>query len=766
VSTASESRPRSVRFGVFEVDFAARELRKQGRRVRLQEQPFQVLERLLERAGEVVSRDELRRVLWGDAVHVDFDHGLNNAIVRLREVLGDNADAPHFIETIPRHGYRFIFPLAELPPAPAIEAASSPDARTHRRVQWAALGVGLAAALAAAAVLRSNQPLSSREARGEPTAGPPSIAVLPFTSLSSDLEDQHFADGLTEELIDKLARIHGLRVVARSSSSQFKGKRAAAAEIGRALHVAHFLEGSVRRSGDRLRITAQLVDARADEHVWSQTFDRTAGDIFEIQEGIAFAVAAALRVSLLDSDQARVRLRGTSDVEAHRRYTIAQAYLSGRVRPYDSALVKRLLDEAVARDPSYAAAHAGLARFYFRRSWSTMEDPEQSARLGVEAAERALALDPGSSDAVLESATFQFWRHRFWGDYGAYVAAKRGVQRAIELDPANASAFFELCRALVWTEPDVALSSCERVLELDRLLMPPQMMAVTLLGNRGQLAAARERCAAAEARQAIDRCRVPLGVLELAFGNFGEAHALLADADRAAERIARWSLFMALGDLEKARGLLGFGDERFEQVLSAAARAAMAGEHAEAFALLDRGRAEFPYSRVLDLPAARFALIAGQPERALAILAERLPDVVSGIEPISARNLLPALDLATAYQQTGAQLQAKALVERAAAYLDGPLAPKVPMFTYQRARAHALAGQHDAAFRALDRAFDQGLRTTWALDLHPQSLFYVDPIEADPALESLRGDARLARWLARVHAENRRLRAQLRAAGA
>jgi len=180
----------------------------------------------------------------------------------------------------------------------------------------------------------------------------------------------------------------------------------------------------------------------------------------------------------------------------------------------------------------------------------------------------------------------------------------------------------------------------------------------------------------------------------------------------------------------------------------------MDGRYEQAFTVLEQHRKEYPLSHLLDFPTAKFALIAGRPQQAFEILEQRLPDLVNGIEPISPRNLLPALDLATAQLNTDARNEARALLERIATYLDGSGALRLPMFAFQRARAHALAGEPDAALRALDRAYDEGLRTTWALDMRPQSLLYIDPIDADPAFGALRDDPRLAHWFTRIRADN------------
>ncbi|HKU17519.1 MAG TPA: winged helix-turn-helix domain-containing protein [Steroidobacteraceae bacterium] len=740
--------PEVHRFGVFEVDMQSRELRKQGRRVRLQEQSFHILSSLLQRPGEVVTREQLREQLWPSSVYVDFDHGLNNAIARLRRALGDDAATPRFIETLPRLGYRFIYP---------VDSAAAPvqPARWWQR-PWAVASMSVVALMVAAPAAWLMRPAVDRPAAAQPQL--PALAVLPFTSLSPPGEDQQFADGLTEELTAQLAGISGLRVVARTSAQRFKDKHESAAAIADALQVGYLLEGSVRRSGEHLRITAQLIDARKDEHLWSQIFERDLGDIFRIQEDISFAVASALQIELLASDQSRIRARGTTDPEAHRLFVIAQAHLLGRTKGADPALAKRLLESAIERDPHYARAHAGLARYYFRRAWGTLTEIEESSLLGTAAAERAFALDPSSSEALQARASFAFWRSRFQDDYEAHLAGESDMQRAIGMDPASSLAFEEFGRAIFWNEPDMASSLFERAIEVDALCAAPHVLIASALGNRGQLEAARRRCTDLIARYPdAFGCHMAIATLETYFGELVEAATHLRAIEKrigGAARVQLWSVHMSLGDRSGAEQWLDFGKNPFEAHLAAAARLAMDGRHDAAFELLAQHRKEYPISRLLDLPAAKFALIANEPHEALQILTERLPYLARGMEPITARNVMPALDLATAQLRTGAVKESRALLDRVAAYLDGPAALQLPLFTFQRARAHALAGEHEAALRALDRAYQQGFRTTWALDLRPQSLLYMDPIEAEPAFQSLRGDARLTRWFERLRADN------------
>jgi TolB-like protein/DNA-binding winged helix-turn-helix (wHTH) protein len=768
VNTAN-AHPSIYRFGDFEVDTLAHELRRHGERIRLQDQPYQILLLLLERAGKVVTREELRQNLWPSSVFIDFDHGLNNAIARLREALGDPAATPRFIETLPRIGYRFLGPVraaaeqdaGSIPSSPARASAAKPSiVWTRNRLLIVAAGVAVAVLVAALLRLALIDRPEAVESAATTSASVPSIAVLPFVNMSSNEEDEHFSDGLTEEVVSRLGGIRGLKVVARTSSFRFKGKEESSASIGEALQVNHFLEGSVRRSGERLRITAQLIDARKDEHVWTQTFERDAGDIFQIQEDIALAVAAALKVSLLEADEFRIHRRGTSDPEAYRLYLIGRAHLLLRPKKPDMEIAKRSLDAAIERDPNFAAAHAGIARYYFRTAWGNLADTEEGARLGAAAAARAAALDPTSGDALMARANFEFWRYRFRGDYQAYLAGETDMQRAIELDPANSLVHEEFGRAIFWHEPDLASSLLEQAIELDVLCTGPNILIASLLGYRGQLDAARKRCADLLARfPDAAACRMSIATLDTYFGRFAEAVETLRAIEKpigGAARIQLWSVHMSMGDRAGARQWLDFGKNAFENPLSDAARFAMEGRYEDAFMTLERHREDYPHSRLLDLPAAKFALIAGRPQEARKILEQRLPDLASGIEPISARNVIPALDLATAQLQSTASDQARVLLGRIAAYLDDPGALRLPMFTVQRARAHLLAGEIEPGLRALDRAYEEGLRTTWALDLRPQSSLYIDPLEADPAFAALRDDPRLDQWFARIRTDNAR----------
>ena len=777
----SRSRPHKYSASAYsKLDTRAHELRKQGVRIRLPDQAFQTLRFLLERAGDVVTRDELRQNLWPSSVYVDFDHGLNNAIARVREAIGDTAGTPQFIETLPRLGYRFIYPVERVPTAlrtinQETTASNEPqavgpnpltDALPRWNARWRLFTFAIVAVLAALAVLAgvwlARRPADEMRTASLPTE--PSIAILPFVNLSDDSEQEHFGDGLSEELLDKLASIRGLKVVGRTSSAYFKDKQVPLPVIAETLKVSHLLEGSVRRSGSRLRVTVQLIDARDGYHRWSHTYDREFADIFQIQEEIARAVATALQVQLLDDDEARLRSRGTRDVDAYRLYLVAREMWS-------TPREKELLEEALARDPQFAAAHAGLADHYFRSAWMWLDAPDESIRLSRAAAERAVALDSELGEALMARANAESLLARFRGDSEAYARAHQDYRRAAELDPSNPYVFFSYGRAVEWDEPQLAQSLFEQSLELDPLGIPIHKPAL-MLSRRGQYNAARaylQKLIVQDADPNQSGHKLSMGMLEKDWGRLDEAVNYLLSWEQDNELFepyfsrALWSLYMSLGDLAAAREELEHPGNEVEEVLCEVATLNMDGRFDEALESLDRRRQAFPLSRVLDLPTARQALITGHAERALPILKARLPDLMSGVAPVTARNVIPALDLAAAYAGTGRLPAARQLLGRIAAFLDGADAPRLPMFVFLRARAHALAGERDLALLALERAYNDGFRMIWALDIDTQPLLYIDSIDMDPAFSALQSDLRYKSWRERIRVDNARQLERLRA---
>ena len=436
---SSEVGARPIRFDNFELDVRAGELRKHGVRLRLQGQPLQVLAALLKRAGDLVTREELRAQIWTTDTFVDFDHSLHNAIARLREVLGDSAEKPRYIETLPRRGYRFIAPVdASDLPVLSSAAGSAPPAdrpghlwltRSH------ALQISMVFAVLATSIVfwlaRSGGAPSSADAAPRLN----SIAVLPLDNLSGDPSQEFFADGMTDQLITDLAKVGSLRVISRTSVMPYKGTRKSLPEIARELKVDAVVEGSVVRSGQRVRVTAQLIHAPTDQHLWAESYDRDLGDILKLQGEVANAIAGQVRAQLNPAQQALLRRAATVDPAAY------DAYLKGRLyfvnefsKPDSLKKAQHLFEEAIQKDQNFALAYAGLADTYVYLAFSGALQKATAYQSAKQALAKALQLDDTIGEAydtlgVLDS---QFdWDRE---------AAERAFNRAIALAPSYSCA--------------------------------------------------------------------------------------------------------------------------------------------------------------------------------------------------------------------------------------------------------------------------------------------------------------------------------------
>jgi TolB-like protein/DNA-binding winged helix-turn-helix (wHTH) protein/Flp pilus assembly protein TadD len=440
-----------LRFGVFEADLRAGELRKHGLRVRLQEQPFLVLAMLLEHPGEVVTREELQKRLWPADTFVDFDHGLNKAINKLREALGDSAESPRFVETVARRGYRF---LADVK---GPEAAAAP----HRRlpsIGWRPILFGLLVLTISLATWKLH------------SANPPSpvirsLAVLPLESLSSDASQDYFADGMTDELISNLGQISALRVISRTSVMAYKHAHKPLPQIARELSVDAVVEGTVLRSGDKVRITAQLVEAMTDTHLWSQSYEGELRDALALQSKVARAIAEQIRINLNPKEQAALRHVEVVDPEAY------ESYLKGRYfwnkRTADGLKVAlAYFNQAIEEDPSYAPAHSGLADTYaLLADWEYgVMTPKEALPKAKAAAIKALELDGTLGEAHTSLA---FCLDVFDWDLDS---AEREFRRAIELNPSYATAHqWYASHLIVVGRNDEAIAEMKRAQSLDPL---------------------------------------------------------------------------------------------------------------------------------------------------------------------------------------------------------------------------------------------------------------------------------------------------------
>jgi TolB-like protein/DNA-binding winged helix-turn-helix (wHTH) protein/Flp pilus assembly protein TadD len=390
------------RFDGWLLDARSGELSKDGARLRLQDHPLQVLQALLERPGEVVTREQLIARLWPSGV-VDFDTGLNAAVRRLRLALGDDADHPRYIETLPRRGYRFIGTL-DSERTPTLPDAGQPATRA-RPVRWIRLAGALLVGTVAVAILafglwRGSQPGAR--------SGDKSIAVLPFVDLSAEPKQPEFADGMAEEILDLLSRVPSLRVIGRTSSFAFRGHNADVRSVGRQLGATFIVEGTIRHSGERVRVTCELVDARDGSRLWSDVYDRNFSDLLQLQVQIASAIARALQLAL-GADAIRDP-RHESSMEAYAYYLRGRAAIDRGDAGVSEA--KTDFAQALAIDPAFIKAAEALMLAHLEDVGGKLVPPSVAWPEAVRDARAALRLDPRSAmtHAVLglERATYEY----------------------------------------------------------------------------------------------------------------------------------------------------------------------------------------------------------------------------------------------------------------------------------------------------------------------------------------------------------------------
>ena len=390
----------SVRFGPFEVDLEGRRVFKKGMPITLREQSFQVLAALMERPGEIVTREELRRRLWSSDTFVDFEVALNSAVSRLREVLGDSANSPSFIETIPKRGYRFVLPIPKRP----------------------------------------------------------AVAVMPFVNQTGDAKDEYFSDGLTDELIRALSRVEGLRVTAPSVVFRFKGQPRDARQVGRELGVEAVLEGSVWKSGDRIRVTVNLVGVKDGFNLWAQRFDSNLADVFGIHDEVCTAVADALHVRL----GTPVPESRASNAKAYVQY-LKGAHLLKKRRPDDVRRAFEYLREAIRLEPDYAEPYYGAAMFYIVSAVYGALAPQSAFPEAEDLVSKGLGLNENSASLQSTLGMLRMFQWR-------WTEAEQANKRAISLEPTNAfphMVYPILCSFL--GRHDEALLHASKAVELDPL---------------------------------------------------------------------------------------------------------------------------------------------------------------------------------------------------------------------------------------------------------------------------------------------------------
>jgi TolB-like protein/DNA-binding winged helix-turn-helix (wHTH) protein/Tfp pilus assembly protein PilF len=469
-----------IRFGPFELRLEAGELHKEGIRLKLAGQAIEVLRMLLERPGRLVTREELQKKLWSEAEFGDFEHGLNAAVNRLRESLADSATEPKYIETVPRRGYRFIGAIkqpgeAALPrksgeegPQSAVAAADKAAARRKlqdRGIAW------IAAAAALLLVWPAYKLTESRFAHPGSQTMIRSIAVLPLENMSGDAEQEYFADGMTDELITMLAKYRSLRVISRTSVMQYKKVRRPLPEIARELGVDGIVTGTIMRAQDRVRVSAQLVYAPTDTHVWAESYDRDLRDVLSLQEDLARSIAE--RVKLASSTG--------SSVHAPANTAARDAYFRGRYYWFSGEWEKsrEFFQQAIQLDPNYAAAYSGVADSYMAASAAGYLRPLEAMPKGEAAAKKALEVDDSLAEVHRSLGAVKLFYRWDW------EGAEKELQRALEINPGLAESHHLHAYILVTrNHMEEALREDKLAIELDPFARPWAYGAALLRARR------------------------------------------------------------------------------------------------------------------------------------------------------------------------------------------------------------------------------------------------------------------------------------------
>ena len=595
------------RFGVFELDIRSGELRKHGVRVRLQEQPVCVLGMLLERPGEVVSREEIQRKLWPADTFVDFDHGLNKAINKIRDALGDSAQSPRFVETVARRGYRFLAEVRveDAVPVPWPEATTPTELRErsnlgtgpaqpkHRRpsLTWVLSGLLLFVLIASVAGWRIHSANRSDTVIR-------SLAVLPFESLSNDASQDYFADGMTDELISDLGQISALRVISRTSVMGYKHARKPLPQIARELNVDAVVEGTVLHSGDRVRITAQLIEASVDRHLWSQSYEGELRNTLDLQNKVASAIADQIRINLNPQEQAALKKAQVVDPEAY------ESYLKGRYfwnkRTAEGLKVARAyFDQAIEEDPKYAEAYSGLADTYaLLGDWQyAVMTPKEALPKAKAAAIKALELDSALGEAHnslafcldgfdwdFDSAGKEFRRaielnpgyataHHWYAWHlsllGRNEEAIAEMRKAESLDPLSLIINADLAELLLIAHfYDESIQQSRKVIEMDpNFAFAHNQLGQAYLPNHMPGEAVAELKTAVQLSGGSPTSLANLARAYVAFGNRSEAEKILSDLKKRSNPDYSYSpeiavIYVALGDKDQAMNWLekGYGD--------------------------------------------------------------------------------------------------------------------------------------------------------------------------------------------------------------
>jgi TolB-like protein/DNA-binding winged helix-turn-helix (wHTH) protein len=470
-SASPSSRPQLIAFDSFEVDLHSGELRKNASRIRLQAQPFKLLVLLLANAGQVVTREEICRDLWPTNTFVDFEHSLAAAVNKIRDALGDSADTPKYVETLPKRGYRFIGKVKSEPPvvifptetheSEGLAAVVAPKAGiSSTRMLVRALAVALAVAALVAAALFIWKSAGERVA----ISSPPrihSLAVLPVVNLSGDVGQDFFADGMTEELTTDLGKISALRVISRTSAMRYKDTKKPLREIARELNVDAVVEGTVARSGSHLRVTANLVQASPEKHLWAESYESEVGDALTLQGEIAQAVAREIQVKLTQQEQNLLAAATRVNPEAHDLYLRGLYSMRGAESAGASEKAIKYFQQAIEKDPTYAVAYSALSRVYSVWIPGMTRSPRTLMPKAREFALKALTLDNTLADAHAVLGMIALFYDWDWS------AAEKEYKQTMALNPNHVWAHERHARGLAAQgRKEEAIAEAKQVLAL------------------------------------------------------------------------------------------------------------------------------------------------------------------------------------------------------------------------------------------------------------------------------------------------------------
>jgi TolB-like protein/DNA-binding winged helix-turn-helix (wHTH) protein/Tfp pilus assembly protein PilF len=532
-----------ARFGLYEADVRQRVLTKGGLKVRLQDQPFQVLALLLERPGELITREEIQQKLWPADTYVAFDDGLNTTIKKLRSALSDTADNPRFIETVPRRGYRFVAPVSVARPestsvvdqevvVPTGEESSEsiastvavPDATAQPRLPSKDVAPTsnrrpslLAWAAVAVVVLSTGFALRLRfKAPAMQSGSVQSIAVLPLQNISADPTQEYLAEGMTDEIITDLAKLAGPKVISRTSAMQYKGTRKTIPEIALELHVGAVLEGSVERSGDRMRVRVQLIDAATDQHLWAEAYDRQLSDVLLLEAELAQDIARQIQLRLTPQQERRFAQNRMLNPQAFQDYLQGRHYWALRTSDSLTSAIE-YFNHAIQEDPNDARSYAGLAQCYVVLPMVTKTSQSEAYQKARDAAANALALDDSLAEAhlsIAEVRLYQDWDfagaekefkktldlnpnystgHQWYGEFLSLMARHREaiaeLQTALALDPLSAVIHLQFGNTLQQARQyDQALNQYHEALKIEPKFWPPLHSMHWVYRRQGKIA--------------------------------------------------------------------------------------------------------------------------------------------------------------------------------------------------------------------------------------------------------------------------------------